>query len=160
GLLGEPWLLAVSELVLGRTIDRPSTRWQGMFLPAVMRAEIASHYGARVETVYERTAPLPVGNRRAGTWLLIGVRVLRGVFVLLGARLGWPRLGRAPAAVLLGILGLFIWGLAACSPHSELRYNEVSLLCWPTDFLLPFLPPRALRRYLGVRLMVLGMAGL
>jgi hypothetical protein len=159
GLAGEPALLAVSQLVLGRAIDRPSTRWQGMFLPAVLRNELIRQFHAPAEVVYERRASLPAGSTRAGSFMLIGIGAGLALFVWLAARLGRPRLGLGLAGFFLGAVGLVVAGLACCSPLPELRYNEVVLVFWPTDVLLPFLSRRvasnSLARYLRLRLLVL-----
>lgn len=165
GLAGEPGLLALSELVLGRAVDRPSTRWLSMFLPAVMRAELAARLGAPAELVYERAAPLPgqakSGSiRRPGTWLLAGLGAALALLVLAGAFGRRLRLGLFGPALVLGFAGLLLAGLAALSPLRELRHNEVLLVLWPTDCVLPFLAPHRLRGYAAARLAVLLLCGL
>ncbi len=160
GLAGEPALLALSELVLGRAVDRPGSRWQGMFLPAVLRDEVARRFFAPAEVVYKRQAPLPTGSPHAGTWLLCALGAALAGLIFLGARLGHPRLGRLPAALVLGSIGLVVSGLVIFSPLLELRYNEVLLLCWPTDLSLLLLSRVLLRRYCAVRLVVLLLCAL
>lgn len=160
GLLGESPALAVSELALGRLIDRPSSRWQGMFLPSVLRAEITRNFGAPVEVLYERGdqgTKVPSGHPRAGTLLLAFLGLALAGLILLGARIGRPRLGRTAAALPLGVIALALVVVAVASPAAELRYNEVLLILWPTDLLLPFLSRRATERYCLVRLVGLAL---
>lgn len=162
GFTGETLLLTLTDLVLGRAVDRPTTRWQGMFLPDVLRAELQARLGAQPEVVYTRQAPLPGelaaspsladlgAPARGAGWLLV---VLGGGLGALCARR--PRLGRAVTGLVLGCLGLLVWGLIAAAALPELRYNEVALVCWPTDLALLWLPPRPLVRYLQLRLLAL-----
>lgn len=162
GFTGETALLTLTDLVLGRAVDRPTTRWQGMFLPDVLRAELQARLNARPEVVYTRQAPLPgelaaspsladlAAPARGAGWLLV---VLGGGLCVLALRL--PRLGRVVTGLVLGGLGLLVWGLIAAAALPELRYNEVALVCWPTDLALLWLPPRPAARYLQVRLLAL-----
>jgi hypothetical protein len=168
GLAGRPLLLAISELFLGRSIDRPSTRWDGMFLPEILRAEVTARFGVAPEVLYERRQPLPIERapRNAGSWLLVGIGALLGAGILLGGFLRRPRLGLLPTGIVLGFVGLFLTSLALFSPLAELRYNEALLLCWPTDLLLPFVPLPMAGRYAALRVLfllvcaILALAGL
>jgi hypothetical protein len=157
GLAGRPLLIAVSDLFLGRSIDRASTRWHSMFLPSILRDEVEARFGAKPEVLYTRVAPLADAHAspRAGSWLLAGVGALLGALILFGGLCKRPRLGLIPTAFVLGLVGFFLSTLVLFSPLLELRYNEVFLLCWPTDLALPLLPLRIARRYVAVRLVVL-----
>jgi hypothetical protein len=157
GLAGRPLLLAISQLFLGRSIDRPSTRWQAMFLPEILRAEVTTHFGIAPEVLYTRQAKNDGERaaRSAGTWLLVGIGALLGAVILFAGFRRRPRLGLVPTGIILGFVGLFLTALAVFSPLTELRYNEALLLCWPTDLLLPLVSLRTAGRYAALRLFVL-----
>mgnify|MGYP000190312000 CR=1 FL=1 len=160
GFAGQPLLLLLTDLLLGRAADRPTSRWQGMFLPAVLRSEIAQKFGAPVETFYERSdrgTTVPGGHPRAGALLLAFVGLALAGLILLGARIGRPRLGRTAAALPLGVIALALLVVAVASPAAELRYNEVLLILWPTDLALPFFSRPATQRYCQLRLLVLAL---
>lgn len=160
GLAGDVFLLTVSDLVLGREVDRPTSRWEGMFLPSVFRAELALRLGAQPAVeVTGREEPHPSETaRRGGVFLLVGLAGVAALLTALLRKLGRERAARLSAGLLPGLIGFFVWGLAIASPLPELRYNEVLLLCWPTDLLLPALSASRLRGYLTVRLVALGAA--
>lgn len=167
GFAGETPLLVLTDLVLGRAADRPTTRWQGMFLPDVLRSELQARLHAEPEVVYARQAPLPgalaptsadpdvVKKARGAGWPI----VLLGGLLALGAVLA-PRPGRWLTALLLGGLGTILWALIAAAALPELRYNEVALLCWPTDLSLLWLSPLRRRLYLRIRMVALLLGAL
>ena len=152
GFAGDVGLLLVGELILGRAGDRPTTRWQAMFLPSVLREVVATRLGA----VPRQVAPgplVPPGPRWLGTAVLWGVAVFLAGWLLLLRR--WPRLAFGLVGLVLGLLGLALWALAVVSVSGELRWNEHVLLFWPTDLALLFLGRRRRASYLGVRMAVL-----
>lgn len=160
GLAGRPLLLAISQLFLGRSIDRPSNRWHAMFLPEILRAEVTTRFGVAPELLYARQQPLhtEAAPRNAGTWLLVGLGALLGAVVLFGGFLRRTRQALIPAAGVLGFVGLFLTSLAVFSPLTELRYNEALLICWPTDLLLPIFPLRTAGHYAALRIGVIVLA--
>lgn len=150
GFAGDLPLLLASELVLGRGSDRPISRWEAMFLPDVLREEVAARLGARAEVAYARAAPLGGGSEALARGAMLGLGLgLAGLVAAL------PRAGRAVAGLGLGGLAALLWGLAVATALPELRWNEVLLVLWPTDLLLPFLGARRLRGYAAARALAL-----
>ncbi|MDB4965643.1 MAG: hypothetical protein JWN44_1332 [Myxococcales bacterium] len=148
GFAGDAPLLAAVEMLLGRSADRRTDSWQAMFLPSELRDEVARRYRAPpVEVVRGQPRP-PAG----ATWLGQAAFFVAGALLalLLVVHL---RTGRIVAGVVLGLVGLILWALAALSTFPELTRNELLFSFWPTDFALPWLG----RRYLNARLVVLGL---
>lgn len=158
GFAGSPHLIAGSLLLFGRAVDRPTSRYEGMFLPSVLREELSRQLHVTPEPVYVRKGPSPRGSRAAGPVFLLGCSALLSVGCLLLARRRHPRLARLLVATPLGLIGSLLLLLRCVSPLAELRYNEVLLLCWPCDLLIPWLPARWLRAYLKLRLGSCGLA--
>lgn len=153
GFAGDLPLLLAAEVLLGRPAEARTSPWQAMFLPEVLRREVAARLGAEPEVVYARKAPPPGGSTSLARLALGGTGLLLALLTLALRRAG--RLALAPAAAVLGPGGIVIWGLAVLSSFPELRQNEALLCLWPTDLLLPILPPGWLRGYLRVRLAAL-----
>lgn len=151
GFAGQPLLLVFTDLLLGRPSDRPTTRWQGMFLPELLRRELESRLAATPVVMYARRQPLHIGSSLGGSWLLVpgGLLLLLAAAGLTRRR---PRLAKGLVGVGLGFFGLLVSGLAACAALPELRYNEALLVCLPTDLLLLFLPVRWAAAYARLRL--------
>ncbi len=149
GFAGDLPMLLAAELILGRAADERTTRPQAMFLPEVLRDEVATRLSAKPEAIYTRRAPLRRGPTWLGGALLLGVGAMLALIVLLGRRS--PRLSLVPAAIVLGVFGLAYWTMAIVSVMPELRWNENALVFWPTDLLLPWLRGR----YLTLRVLVM-----
>ncbi len=147
GFAGQPLLLLLTDLLLGRAADRPTSRWQGMFLPELLRRELETRLHAEPVVVYARRQPIVIGSALGGPWLLLSLAAL-----LLAAGLRWRRAAAPLTGVGLGLVGLLVAGLAACSALPELHNNEAVLLCLPTDLLLLGLPPRWATGYARLRL--------
>jgi hypothetical protein len=145
GFAAAPLLKTLSQLVLGRRVDAPIGSWESMFLPDVLRAELASHLHAPPEVVLSRVGPLPPSSSLPPIllWSLGGLS-------LLGLQLGGGRVGRGLVVALLLLLALVPWSLLIVARLPELRINEALLVMWPTDLLL--LWPALRRRYVKVRL--------
>jgi hypothetical protein len=153
-------LLAGAEILIGRTADRQPTAWDAMYHPDVLREEVQRRLGIAPETLYARRGPLPSGDPRGGQ-LSLALLGLALAAIVLGTR--WSRVralgrgGRVLAGLVLGTLGLLLWGLALIAPQRELRQNELLLVLQPLDLALGLLPARWLMRYARARLLVLGV---
>ncbi len=150
GFAGQPLLLILTDLLLGRPSDRPTTRWQGMFLPELLRRELESRFAAPPVVMYARQRPLPIGSSLGGAWILVPAGLLLLAAVHLARRR--PGLAKGLVGIGLGFFGLLVSGLAACAALPELRQNEALLICLPTDLLLLFLPVRWAAAYARLRL--------
>ncbi len=150
GFAGQPLLLLLTDLLLGRAADRPTSRWLGMFLPELLRSEVQTRLGAAPEAVYTRRRPIEIGSSLGGPWLLVPLGALLLVAVLAARRR--RRRGAPLVGAVLGLVGLLVAGLAACSALPELRHNEAVLLCLPSDLLLLGLPVRWAVAYARLRL--------
>lgn len=163
GFASAPPLLMLSELLLGRAMDRPPTGWELMFLPRHMRHAIDAQLAAPPQATYTRQGPVRAGDPDRGWHLLLALALLCAPLALGLARAERPalrRLGRVAAAALLTAVALVIDGLALASVLPELRVNELLLVFLPTDALLPWLHGARLRRYLALRLGGLGLVAL
>ncbi len=153
-------LLVLSEVVPGRALDRRPTTWEAMFLPDVLRAEVARRLGARPVTVITRRAALPRGDARGGRLALAGGGLGLGALTVAAGRTRRRRLRAAVVGIPLGLLGLALLALAIVSTLPELRYNELLTVLWPTDLALAALPASLARRYVRVRLAGLAVVAL
>ncbi len=149
GLAGSDALLVAGELLLGRPLDREPTRWQAMFLPAVLRSEVTRALGAPPVALHQRPDAPPSGSPFAG-------RRLIAVAALALAALSAPRITRRFALVVgsvtAGLAAALVWTLSLASSLPELSQNHLLAVLLPTDLALPFLsaPRRVL--YARVRL--------
>jgi len=162
GLAEFPAALVLSDLVLGRLADRSLDARAAMFLPTVLRAEIAAQLGAEPVLVYRRRGRAFAERGPSGRGAVGALSAGFGAFAAVGARLRrcrWPLL--IPIAAGLGGLGAALWFVAAVSTVPELRCNEALLAFWPTDLALPALGTGALRAYArarcGVTLLLVGL---
>ena len=148
GFAGDWPLLAAVDLLLGRSADRRTDSWTAMFLPSELRGELQRRFGAPPITIVAGVPRPPPG----ATWLGLAVFVIAGILLALVV-VANTRVGRALAAIVLGLVGTILWALAALSTFPELTRNELLLSFWPTDALLPWLGAR----YLRARLVVLAL---
>lgn len=148
--------LVLGDLLVGRDADRQPTLREAMFLPDVMRREVHARLGARPELVYRRQGRAfvqdPPSNAPWQLAMAAFVALPAGATRL--ARRG-GRAGLVVSGVLLGVLGLVVWLVAAVSSVPELCTNEVLLVFWPSDVLLGALNETWRRRYARLRLSVL-----
>lgn len=146
---GDVPLAVAGELFLARLADAPQTVWDAMYLPDVLRAEVARQLGAPATLVFARVQPLAHGSPARGRFAVISLGlVIAGLAGALATRR--RRAGLTLAAFPLGLFGLATWGVVIVSTVPELRWNEVALVLLPLDLALPFLR-RWLRGYLIAR---------
>lgn len=153
GFASDARLLALSELLLGSALDRPMTRWEEMFLPAVLREEVLAVHHADPVAVSTRTRPLPEGEPGRGLAALFGLAALLAALGFVGGASrprGLALAARALTAGLLSVLGLLVWALVLASTLPELRHNALALVLVPTDLVL--LRESSWRRYGRARL--------
>lgn len=137
GLAEEAPLLALSDFVVGRTLDRAPTIWEAMFLPDVLREQVALRLGAPAEAVWRRQGePFPTDGPSGRTWVLL-LALACCLPLLIAVIVGrGQRLAVVFAALPLTLLGLVIWGLAIVSAIPGLCVNEAVFLFVPFDLLL------------------------
>ena len=163
GLAGQPGLLLLSDLLLGRAADRHPTAYQAMFLPAMLRREVATKLHARPQQVFARRGPgFPHDPGLGGRWVWLVLAVVVAAPVAVSRWRGWRhrRLALAAAAAPLGLLGLVVWAVVILTSVRELRWNEVVLVFVPFDLLLPLWRDRWARRYAGGRVILLAAVSL
>jgi hypothetical protein len=141
GFLDDPGLLLASTLLLGRPLDTIPSRWEAMFLPAVMRAEIEHRLAAPPEVLHRRRTPLPT-PRPASDTLVLGALAL--LFALVGST--HRRTSRIVTGLFLGFVAVVVWTFTLISTLPELRDNDLRVVLLPTDLALGALqgPPLAL----------------
>ena len=149
GFADDPGLLAASSLLLGRPLDAAPTRWEAMFLPAVLRAEVSRRLGVAPEVVHARRAPVPAPGAASD---VIVFAALAAALALLS--LGRRRPLRALAGLVTGALGALVWGLSLASTLPELRANDLRAVLLPTDLALGLLRGRSLVLYARARVVM------
>ena len=150
----EPWLYFALDLALGPLTDRPTSRYDELWVPDQLEQALAS---ARIERDGVRR-PLVIGTRtlvtaerppargeppsRVGWFLLFGV-VLGAACFGLGDRARTNRLARASFAAISGLFGLFFGLIGSVlvvfwlfTKHWSAYRNENILLCAPWATLL------------------------
>lgn len=162
GFIGSAPLLIAAEVVIGRPSDQVPTVWQAMFLPDVLREVVAQRLGSPAEKVVEQTLPAETfqGSEAAGRRLMVGVGTALAALLVLFAlpRRTWLwRIGLALVGTVIGLIGTVFWVVASVSAYPEMRWNELVLIFWATDWLVVFLPARWLRRYAIARLVFLAL---
>jgi hypothetical protein len=157
GLASSTPLLVAGELLLGRPLDRAPTRWEAMFLPAVLRAEVARALGSTPVAVHTRADAAPVGDRARGRAAIV-------VAALALALASWPsrtrRTVRALGGLAAGLAGLVVWTLALASSLPELAQNDLRAVLLPTDLVVGALRGETLVRYARARLVMALLASL
>lgn len=142
----------LSELFLGRLLDRPRSEFENMFLPRVLREAGDRHLGITPQVVYRRRAPLGVSPIVPhGLALALGIGVA-SAFGILAGPLWLPRLLRGAYGSIFGLFASLLVILAFISPLPELRANELLLVFWPSDVFLLAGWSRALSLYTSLRL--------
>src|SRR5262249_32976008 len=153
-------LLVGMELLVGRPVDQPMTLWDAMFLPDVLRAEVARRLDAPIQVVNVRKAPLPQHDPLAGRKLVYTIAAVLTLLLVIAARFGPWRLLLGLAGIVLGVAGTVALALACIALMPELRRNEVLLVCLPTDLALVALRGRPLLVYLAARLVLVAAVAL
>jgi len=177
----DPLLHSVTNLLLGGSVDRELTDWEGMFLPMTLReglraATLPGPAGSRIPLVRTEevlTGALPQQTPRPRSpfmWgYLIGGLILGGSMAIMGsqaARRRWARLGFAVLGgawtLGCGVMGLLILALWAFADPSVGQWNLNLLLANPLALLLAVVlwggtGPGSLARTLGVVLVGAGI---
>ena len=156
-LAGERVPLLFGDLLVGRRADQVVDVHDGMFLPDVLRAEITRRFGVAPRVVYQRQGPAFPKDPGSNVPYFVVPGLALGA---LAAALGQRRWARALVGIALGLLALTVWGVALVSSVRELRFNELALVLWPTDFALAFLGLERARRYARLRLIALSLCAL
>jgi hypothetical protein len=158
GFVESIWLLAGMEVLVGRRLDREASLWDAMFIPAVMRTEVARRFNAPPEVFYQRKGPSPTLGPHAGTRVMWATALILTLIMVAGAAAPGKRPFGAALVVtglVVGLAGVLVDVTAIVASLPELRQNEVLLVLLPTDLALVFLRGRALHGYLMARLVLM-----
>jgi hypothetical protein len=159
GLAEFPLLLAISDFAVGRDLDKYPTLWEAMFLPDILRDEVARRYGAPAIVVnVRRGPPFPTSGSKGRGWV-IALGFLFALPLVLARLVGrGERAARVWAILPLVFVGFVLWGTAIVSSIAGLRWNEALLMFIPLDLALFFLGERARQRYARIRVaMIVGV---
>ena len=153
GLGEHTGLVILMRLTFGRGLDRRVSRWASMAHPDYLRRWVHYQLGAEPVRLYQRKeAPVSQQGGSGAGWVLL-LAILLALPVGVTRRLGrYERVALGTTAVLLTLVGCVLWFVALVTTIPELRYNEVLLVFWPTDFLLLVLGERWRQLYGRVRL--------
>jgi hypothetical protein len=142
-------LLVMSDLLVGRAVDAVPDRWEAMFLPDLLRAELERYFGVPAVAVYRRHGPDPAPEPGWGGrgWLVVLAVVLAAPLAA-ARRLGRrSRVAAWGAIVPLVLLGLMVWTMSIVSNLPAVRWNEMLLVLVPFDLAAVLLPERLARGY-------------
>jgi hypothetical protein len=166
-LTGFPGMVAMqigTDLLLGRSVDRPITRWEAAFLPRLLReslplatADDGAPLGSAPTLLYRRRGPEVVSGQPAYTGRYLLVATAAALLLAAGLGMRRPRLTRGLRigwGIAGGLAGSFLWALAAYSTLPLLRQNPNLLLLWPLDLVLIGAGPQLAFRYGVFRLLV------
>lgn len=150
-MAGQPWLMLILDLGLGRFADQPLSGWSGSFLPAQLMASLRD---ARtpdgqplvigVTRIAAARLPPPPQTPPDLRWPLLIAGVLLGCVIAVcghfrthnrGARYGFA-FGAALFALLAGVAGLLMTILWTLTAHRAAWANENLLLFDPLALLL------------------------
>lgn len=158
-LAGETSLLLAGDVLVGRRADRALVRYDRMFLPDYLHDELTPWATERTVVYERRGAPFAREAPRLTLPWLSATALLGAGSLLFRDRpraFGW---WLRSASVVLGLLGLLVWSLAAVSRVPELVQNEMLAVWWPSDVLFGFGSERLRRGYAKVRVLeLLGVA--
>jgi hypothetical protein len=163
GLSGKPFELASVSMFVGGDGEKHPTAWQLMFLPSQLRETIERRFGVKPERVYEPREGITLATSPSAGRLALGLLgfVLSGALVYASrtpkkspSAVRWRRT-LAIVGIVLGALGLVVWGVAATTIYPWMQNNFVLAVLVPFDVGLGFLSAARLRRYLEARLVVL-----
>jgi hypothetical protein len=156
GLADAPLARGVGDFVLGRPLDDHPTVWEAMFLPDVLRQEIAAQLGVAPTLVYKRKGPAYPDSGPSGRIPMLALALVFAVPLALARwRKRFERTALAWATVWLAGWGVLLWTLAALSGIAGVRYNEAVLVLVPFDVVLPFLGAGRRRTYVRARVAML-----
>jgi hypothetical protein len=158
-------LLTLSEVLVGRSVDKKPTVYEAMFLPSVLRSEVEARLGVKPEIVNARKHAIPAPDLHAGALLWLALGVLLAGLVAAGEVAGatWTRrLSLIVWGAVSGLLGVLVWSMAIYSSRPEFRWNEMALVFLPTDLAVIGLPlaGRWLATYLRGRLVLVALVSL
>jgi len=167
GFAGRAGILVLTELFVGRRVDRPVDRWQASFLPKNLslylqqvRLPDGRPLAGPTVVIQPRRGPDPLDadpfTGAASLWMLAAlVCLLTPATILLRRRRSrWAGLTLLLQALPVGLLAVLCWGLCLISTLPELRQTELVLALWPTDLLLTVVAVRWLRgRFTSGRLL-------
>ncbi len=151
GLADVTSILVASDFLVGRGADKELNEYERMFLPRYLRQGVQDRLGVPPEVIYLRKGPPMPHEVQSGRGLVVGVSLgFALLLIAIGRRR--PRMAQRMAALLLGGLGLVVWGVALASTIPELTYNEVLAVLVPFDLGLLFLDGRRMIRYVRLRI--------
>jgi hypothetical protein len=157
--IGRP--LGFTDYFVGRTLDRYPTMWEAMFLPEVLRAELAARHGVEPVLIYQRKGPPFPTSGPFGRDLTTLVALLFALPLLIARwRRRFERVALGWALVPLVFFGIMTWAVAIISTIPGLRWNEALFLFTPTDLAIPWLGERRRRIYTRVRLAIVVLVSL
>lgn len=129
--------LALIDFFVGRSVDRSPTAYESALLPTRLRVLVEQELGVKPEVLYERKGPPLRTTPLPHSFLFMLVALAIGFPIWAASFLGrFRRVGLWISVLLLFVVSVVLWTLAAVSSIDEFRYNEVLLLFLPTDLLL------------------------
>ena len=148
GLVAVPASTALADFIFGRRLDDTPTIWEAMFLPEVLRDEIAAKLGVAPTMLYKRQGQAFPTDAPTFRLPMLALALAFALPLLIATwRRRFERTATAWATIYLGVWGVLIWTLVAVSSIAGIRWNEAVLVMVPFDLALPFLGAERRRAY-------------
>ncbi|WP_211314466.1 Lnb N-terminal periplasmic domain-containing protein [Gelidibacter algens] len=150
-----PWLKLGINLVLGKSLDRNSTRKQSMFLPDYLQKEIgASELNGKKLVKYNQNLNLVESKSQYSIQNIFSPILVFSLLTILF--LFWfPSAVRIIVSLSIGITGLFVLALWLFSGHEEVKSNLNIIWCNPLYLLyIPLLIKNKTNKILSLTLIV------
>lgn len=161
GFAEQKWILVFSDLLMGRPADAEASVYDSMFLPRVLREQVAERLGVEPVVLDRRTGRR--FSQDAGTgrgWILLFGLLLAAPLVVTQLVCRYERAGLAVTTVPLVFLGGIVWLFAVASALPELRWNEMVFVFTPIDLVLVAWKTDRVRKYARVRVGLLALVSL
>lgn len=168
GFSGQMFSLLGLELFIGASADAPTTAWQRAAFPKGLKALLEDRLGARSHRVYEQSWKPLETSVHAGRGLLLILAVALCLALLWAARERGTGSKSVPGGnawfrsvqvfgFLVAILGVLSFALRFYSVYPEFKSSWTPLIFFPLDAALPWMSPFVRQRYVGGRLLCVGL---
>lgn len=162
GMSGRLMHLFAFALFVGPGAEEPARGFRGIFVPSRLRDAVRTHLGVEPETVYAKRGPTFPASALVGRGLCVALGLVLTALLFWARRKGAENLRTAvrDLGFFLGMLGLVVASAAAVVTYPEVRANWVLAIAVPLDFGLAWMRGDVRRRYLEIRLGVVGALAL
>lgn len=162
GFTGQMLSLLGLELLIGASADESTSDWQRAAFPRGLKALVEDRLGVPGQSVYVQSWKPLETSVHAGRALLLFLSVALCVGLLWVSKKGglgsaaWDRTVRA-FGLLVATVGILVVALRFYSVYPEFESSLTPALFFPLDAALPWMKSKVRRRYIGGRLLCIGL---